>query len=178
MRSIIHNKLSQKFKDKAYFNKFFRQRVQDEIALGMQNLREERELKQNDLAILCGMKQSAISRIENADYASWNFKTLSRVAEALDARLKIEFETREDVIKQYQSKSFAEISEKKSDNTEAKHSFFFNKGTTQNFPGSKGLVDSSKTIKSNTNRINSFRSVEILKPHKYIATSSSPGGTA
>ncbi|MCH8041414.1 MAG: helix-turn-helix transcriptional regulator [Nitrospinae bacterium] len=102
MKSKIRNKLAQKFQDKTYFDKFFRQRVQDEIALGIQNLREMRTLNQAELAELCTMKQSAISRIENADYASWNFKTLSRVAEALDARLKVLLETREEVIKEYQ----------------------------------------------------------------------------
>ena len=106
MISKVHQKLVEKFKNKEFFDQFFRQRVQDEIALGIQELRDARALRQSDLAELCSMKQAAISRIEKADYASWNFQTLLRVAKALDARLQVVFKPREEVIKSYQEKEW------------------------------------------------------------------------
>jgi len=47
------------------------------------------------------MKQSAVSRIEQANYSGWNFKTLARIADSLDARLRIVLEASEDVIARY-----------------------------------------------------------------------------
>ncbi len=47
------------------------------------------------------MKQSAISRIEQADYGNWSLNTLFRVADALDARLCISFDPIEEVVAQY-----------------------------------------------------------------------------
>ena len=50
------------------------------------------------------MKQSAVSRIEQADYSGWSFNTLFRVADALEARLMVSFEPVEDVIDWYRRK--------------------------------------------------------------------------
>ena len=47
------------------------------------------------------MKQSAVSRIEQASYSGWTFKTLLRVADALDAQVKVSFEAADDVIERY-----------------------------------------------------------------------------
>jgi transcriptional regulator with XRE-family HTH domain len=60
--------------------------------------------RQVDLAKESGMLQSAISRIEQADYGNWSLKTLFRVADALDARLRIDFDPIETVIEQYREK--------------------------------------------------------------------------
>ena len=87
---------------KSFFHKFFVSRAKDEIASKIRELRERRELTQKQFAEKTGMKQSAVSRIEQSDYAGWNFKTLVRVAEALDARLIVDFMPREDVIKKYE----------------------------------------------------------------------------
>jgi transcriptional regulator with XRE-family HTH domain len=64
----------------------------------LRHLRERRGLKQSDLKVATGMSQSAVSRIEQADYAGWTYKTLLKMAEALDAELRITFVPAEDVI--------------------------------------------------------------------------------
>jgi hypothetical protein len=47
------------------------------------------------------MKQSAVSRIEQAHYAAWNLTTLFRAGEALNARWRIVLEPLEEAIKEY-----------------------------------------------------------------------------
>ena len=94
--------LAEKLKDRDYRHRFFRGRAQDEVASLIKELREFRKLRQTDLAELCDMKQSAVSRIEQASYSRWNIDTLWRIAKALDLRMRITFEPMEDIIKQYQ----------------------------------------------------------------------------
>ncbi|OGD19930.1 MAG: hypothetical protein A2Y69_09335 [Candidatus Aminicenantes bacterium RBG_13_59_9] len=96
--------LSKKLKDKAFRHIFFRGQTQDTIAMSIVYLRKMRGKRQSDLAIETGMKQSAISRIEQAEYSGWSLSTLWRVAEALDARLNVTFEPIEEVIRYYQEK--------------------------------------------------------------------------
>jgi transcriptional regulator with XRE-family HTH domain len=55
-------------------------------------LREERGLRQEQLAELIGTRQSGISRLERADYSSWRIGTLRKLARAFGVRLKISFE--------------------------------------------------------------------------------------
>lgn len=90
--------------DVEFRNRFFRGQAQDEIATNIRGLREKRHMRQSDLAQKTGMKQSAVSRIEQADYSGWSFRVLFRVAEALEARLRITFEPAEDVIAYYREK--------------------------------------------------------------------------
>ena len=104
MLSVIKTGLGEKLKDKAYRTKFFRGRVQDEIAFQLRNARKKRKLTQPKLEKLSGMKQSAISRIEQATYSRWNFKTLLRLAEALDVRVRILLDLAEDVIEEYEKR--------------------------------------------------------------------------
>jgi transcriptional regulator with XRE-family HTH domain len=87
--------------DKDYRKRFFRGQAEDEIAISIRALREKRKKRQIDLANEAGMKQSAISRIEQSDYCGWSLKTLFRIADALDARLRVIFEPAETVIEQY-----------------------------------------------------------------------------
>jgi transcriptional regulator with XRE-family HTH domain len=94
-------------RDKAFRQRFFRGQAQDEIAMSIRSLRKKRKKKQSDLAIESGMKQSAVSRVEQSDYSAWSLTTLWRIAEALDARLRIIFEPIEDVVKQYNEKEEA-----------------------------------------------------------------------
>lgn len=100
--SPIKLNLAEKLKDKGYRHRFFKARAQDEIASRIRELRKMRELNQVDLAKKCGMKQSAISRIEQASYSRWNFQTLCRLAEALDVRTRVIFEPMENIIKEYE----------------------------------------------------------------------------
>lgn len=102
MISRIRTGLAAKLQDKGYRHRFFQRRAQDEIASNIRELRERRKLRQADLAEQCSMKQSAVSRIEQASYASWSLKTLFRVSEALDVRLRVVFDPMEEVIKQYE----------------------------------------------------------------------------
>jgi transcriptional regulator with XRE-family HTH domain len=67
---------------------FFRSMTQDEIASQIRGLRKERGLTQAQFADLAQMKQSAVSRIEQAEYSSWTLSTLFRAADALDARIR------------------------------------------------------------------------------------------
>ncbi len=45
--------------------------------------------------------QPAISRVESADYQNWSFNTLRRIAEAMDARIRVIIEPAEDVLAEY-----------------------------------------------------------------------------
>ena len=62
------------------------------VSAQIKALREDRELRQEDLAELIGTKQSGISRLEKADYSSWKIETLSKLARAFGVRLRISFE--------------------------------------------------------------------------------------
>ncbi len=63
------------------------------IATQIKVLRDERGMKQEDLAQAIGTKQSGISRLENVNYSNWKTETLKKVARALGVRLRISFET-------------------------------------------------------------------------------------
>jgi len=103
--SPIKLSIAKKLKeDKDYARRFFRRRAQSEIAMSIRELRDKRHMRQVDLATKSDMKQSAVSRIEQAEYSSWSLVTLFRVAEALDARLRVVFEPIENVIEQYEQK--------------------------------------------------------------------------
>ena len=97
--------LAERFKKGRRFRQeFFQERAKAEIAIQIKKLRDLRNLRQVDFSKLAGMKQSAVSRIEQADYSGWTFKTLLKVAETLDARLRITFEPMEDVIREYEQR--------------------------------------------------------------------------
>jgi len=99
----IKARLAGKLSNLAFRRRFFRQRSQEETAQQIREVRERRKLRQVDLAKQAGMKQSAISRIEQASYSAWTYKTFLRIAEALDCQLRIIFEASEDVIARYKS---------------------------------------------------------------------------
>ncbi|HUG81633.1 MAG TPA: helix-turn-helix transcriptional regulator [Bryobacterales bacterium] len=63
------------------------------VAAQIKTLREQREMKQSDLAELMGTQQAGISRLENVNYSAWKTETLRRLARALGVRLRISFET-------------------------------------------------------------------------------------
>ena len=91
-------------KDKEFRKHFFRVQAQDRIAMNIKKLRKERKKTQADVAKESNMKQSAVSRIEQADYSGWSMNTLFRVADVLDARLRVSFEPMEDVVDWYRKK--------------------------------------------------------------------------
>lgn len=89
--SEVNLNIPEQMKDKGFRDAFNATRTQDELATRLRNLREAKGLTQTQLADLCGMKQSAISRLEDADYDSWNYSTLTRLASALDAKVSVSF---------------------------------------------------------------------------------------
>jgi hypothetical protein len=91
--------LASKLKNAARRRRMFLRLAQDEIAQQLRSLRDRRGFKtQTEFAKHAHMQQSAVSRIENADYQGWTFKTLLKVANALDARLRVTFEPAEETI--------------------------------------------------------------------------------
>ena len=60
-----------------------------DIAFQIYDLRKKARLTQTQLAKLVGTRQSNIARIEAADYTGYTFKTLEKVAKALQAKLQI-----------------------------------------------------------------------------------------
>jgi len=63
------------------------------VATQIKVIREQRRMKQSDLAREVGTTQTAISRIENVNYSSWNINTLKKLARAFRVRLMVSFET-------------------------------------------------------------------------------------
>lgn len=87
--------------DPARRQAFFHSITQDEIASQIRELRRKRDLTQIAFARLAEMKQSAVSRLEQAEYAAWNWNTLVRVADTLNARWKIVLQPAEEAIREY-----------------------------------------------------------------------------
>jgi transcriptional regulator with XRE-family HTH domain len=106
MLSPIKTDFSKKLEDKNYRARFFRGRAQDEIAHQLRRARKKRNLTQPELEKLSGMKQSAISRMEQASYSHWNFQSLLRLADAMDLRVKVVLDYAEDVIREYERREF------------------------------------------------------------------------
>ncbi|HUP40036.1 MAG TPA: helix-turn-helix transcriptional regulator [Vicinamibacterales bacterium] len=92
IKSIKLN-LAERLKDRRFRERFIATMARDEIASQIRELRHKRGLNtQAKFAREAKMQQSAISRIERADYNGWTFRTLVRVAVALNARLRVSLE--------------------------------------------------------------------------------------
>lgn len=62
------------------------------VALQIKTLRQQRGWTQRQLAERAGMKQSRISAMERTEYSAWSLRTLRRLAQAFDLRLRVSFE--------------------------------------------------------------------------------------
>jgi DNA-binding XRE family transcriptional regulator len=62
-----------------------------EIAQKIYELRIQANLTQEELASRVGTRQSVISRLEDADYKGHTLKMLSKIADAVNCHLEIEF---------------------------------------------------------------------------------------
>jgi DNA-binding XRE family transcriptional regulator len=93
--------------DDKFRRRYIRFWAQTEVASEIRMLRKKRRLRQQQVAELADTGQSAISRIEKAEYDGWTFKTLITIAEALRARLRITFEPIEVVAESYRGQSTA-----------------------------------------------------------------------
>ena len=90
-------------KDDAFRRRYIRMWAQTEVASEIRSLRKRRRLRQSEVATLTQTGQSAISRIERADYDGWTYKTLIAIACELKARLRISYEPIEVVADGYRS---------------------------------------------------------------------------
>jgi transcriptional regulator with XRE-family HTH domain len=85
--------LKEKFSSRRFRESFATEHLNSTIALQLTVIREQRGLKQADLAKLAGTKQEGISRLESAEYGRWNLQTLRDLAYLLGCRLRVSFET-------------------------------------------------------------------------------------
>src|SRR5687768_1080594 len=91
--------LATRLTSRRFRERFLSTLARDEIAAQIRQLRIKRGfVTQSAFAKETGMQQSAVSRIEQADYSGWTFRTLLKVAFALKARLRVTFEPIETVI--------------------------------------------------------------------------------
>ena len=88
--------------DRTYRQAFFLAESSALIAKQLIELRKRRGLNQSQVADALETGQPAISRVERADYRNWSFNTLRRLAEAMDARLRVIIEPSEDVLGEYE----------------------------------------------------------------------------
>ena len=65
------------------------ERVNAQVARMIYDLRSDAGLTQRELAELVGTTQSAISRLEDADYEGHSLSMLNRIAEALKQKMTI-----------------------------------------------------------------------------------------
>lgn len=97
----IELKIAEKLRNAGYRQAFFLAESSRLIAKQLIELRKRRGLTQAELATLADTGQPAISRVERADYNNWSFNTLRKLAEKLDARLRVYIEAAEDVLGEY-----------------------------------------------------------------------------
>ena len=83
--------LFSKLKDKEYRQAFVEAYINNGIPFQIRTMRNTREMKQEDLGRLAGMKQEAICRLENPNYGSFTLKTLKDLASAFDVALMVKF---------------------------------------------------------------------------------------
>ena len=103
VESTIKLNIANRLKTNEVFrNEYFRTRSRNEITTQLISLRKKRRMTQKSLATVLKTKQSAVSRMEKSDYASWSNQTLEQIAEALHARWRHILEPMEGVILQYE----------------------------------------------------------------------------
>lgn len=77
--------------DKEYRHAYADESLNTLIGTQIKVLREQRQLTQQQLASAAEMKQSMISRYEDANYSSWSVSTLKKLADAFDVWLDVRF---------------------------------------------------------------------------------------
>jgi transcriptional regulator with XRE-family HTH domain len=83
----------------AYRQSYVSSVINSTIAYQIRGLRKERGMDQGAFGKLVGMKQTAISRLENPDYGNLSVNTLKRIAKALDLGLIVRFAPYSEVIR-------------------------------------------------------------------------------
>jgi transcriptional regulator with XRE-family HTH domain len=85
--------LKQEFQDEEYRYAYQEEFSNSRMATQIKVIREQRGLKQAELAELADMKQSRISALENINYESWSVSTLRRLARALGVTFEFGFKS-------------------------------------------------------------------------------------
>ena len=88
----VNERLKEDFTDPDYRHTYSNSFLDSSIATQIRVLREQHQMTQAELAAKAGMNQSRISELEYLDYSSWSVRTLRRLAQAFDLRLRITFE--------------------------------------------------------------------------------------
>lgn len=84
--------LEEQLKDPAFAVRFERAGEAWDVALQIAALRQQAGLSQKDLAKILKVSQQQISRLESPSYEGHSLSTLRRVAEALNARVRVVLE--------------------------------------------------------------------------------------
>lgn len=71
-------------KDKDYRDAYAKAFMRNAIAFQILAMRKKARLSQKELGDLCGMKQNAISRLEDPEYGKLSLETLGKLAAAFD----------------------------------------------------------------------------------------------
>jgi ribosome-binding protein aMBF1 (putative translation factor) len=84
--------LCEQLKDPEFAKTFAEEKQKIDLAIKLAEIRHEAGLSQRELAERVGTSQSVIARMENPDYSGYSIRMLRRIATALGARIRIEFE--------------------------------------------------------------------------------------
>ncbi|MBI3920353.1 MAG: helix-turn-helix transcriptional regulator [Armatimonadetes bacterium] len=85
--------LAEQMKDPEFAARFERANEDWDIALQLTTLRQQAGLSQKELARRVGTSQQQISRLESANYEGHSLSTLRRIAQVLDAKVRVVFDT-------------------------------------------------------------------------------------
>lgn len=89
--SLLSERLLAKLSQKNYRDNYMDETVRTWLARQIRTLREERGWSQHDLADIAGLKQSAVSRLEDPDYGRFSLSTLLKLRAAFDVGLEVKF---------------------------------------------------------------------------------------
>jgi transcriptional regulator with XRE-family HTH domain len=109
MSTISRPDLLTRLNNAEYRAAFVSSLINSTIAYQIRGLRKKNDLDQAELGALTGMKQTAISRLENPDYGNLSVNTLKRIAKALDVGLIVRFAPYSDIVRWRLSMSQADM---------------------------------------------------------------------
>jgi transcriptional regulator with XRE-family HTH domain len=84
--------LDEQLKDPKFATVFDEEKGKVDLAIKILQIRQAAGLSQSQLARRIGTTQSVIARMENPEYSGYSLRMLRRIALALGARVRIDFE--------------------------------------------------------------------------------------